>query len=112
MNLKDLRRELSESGIYNEINPTHAQIEAGKFDFKKLFVPIALMFVGLLLQYFVKDLSRSYQLIPVIPEAIAGWLLYDIAAERVSWVKDMRRGRIGFMAVVIVLVGLLGEFLF
>ncbi len=110
--LKDLRKELSESNIYNVVNPTKAQIEAGKFNWNKLLIPILLMLIGFTIQYFVRDMSKSYQLIAVVPEAIAGWMLFDISSERVSWLKNMRKGRIGFMALVVVGLGLLGEFLF
>jgi len=110
--LKILRKELTESNIHNEINPTRAQIEAGKFDIKKLYIPIILMVIGFIIQYFVRDMTRTYQLIPLVPEAIAGWMLYDVVSERVEWLKNLRKARVGFMALVVVCLGLLGEFLF
>ncbi len=110
--LKDLRKALSEANIYNEMNPTQAQIEAGKFDFKLLLIPVVLMAVGFAIQYFVKDMSRNHQLIPLLPEAIAGWMLYDVVSARIPWLNDLRKARIGFMALVVVGLGLLGEFIF
>jgi len=75
--LKDLRQELSQANVFNAINPTAEQIEAGKFDPKSLLIPVVLMVVGFIAQYFVKDMGRPNTLLPVIPEAIAGWMLYD-----------------------------------
>lgn len=110
--LKELRKELSASNIYNAVNPTKEQIEASRFKWNTLMVPLMLMTVGFIIQYFVRDMEKTYQLIAIVPEAIAGWMLYDIAAAQVSWLQHMRKGRIGFMAAVVVLLGLLGEYLF
>jgi len=109
--LKDLRKELSEASIYNDVNPTRAQIEAGKFNWTRLLAPLLLMAIGFAIQYFVRDMTKSYQFIAIVPEAIAGWLLYDITIERVSWL-NIRKGRLGFMAAVVVGLGILGEYLF
>jgi len=110
--LKDLRQELSKANVFNAINPTAEQIEAGKFDPKSLLIPVVLMVVGFIAQYFVKDMGRPNTLLPVIPEAIAGWMLYDILAARSNFLKGIRKGRIGMIAFVVIVLGVLGEFLF
>jgi len=109
--LKDLRRQLSENNIYNAVNPTKEELAAGKFDSKRLIIPVSLMIIGFIAQYLTRDMERTYTLMALIPGAIAGWLLYDITIDRFSWLK-MRKGRVGFMAAVVVILGLLAEFLF
>ena len=109
---KELQNILSGNDINNEVNPTIEQIQQNRFNPQTLLIPILLIIAGFTIQYFTQGSSHSTQLIPMIPEAIAGWMLYDIVSKRVSWLKNFRKGRIGFMAIVIVGVGLIGELLF
>lgn len=109
--LKDLRKELTSANIFSAINPTQEEIEAQKFNPKTLTIPFVLMAIGFVMQYLLQD-SDSYKLLPIIPEAIAGWMLFDIVADRFSSLRNLRKGRIGFMAIPPVLLGLLGEFIF
>ena len=109
---KALRKILTEHNIFNSVNPTKEQLKEMQFDPKSLTIPLILILVGFIGQYFVHGLGKSYWLLPAIPEAIAGWMLYDIIIVRASWLQGLRRGRLGFMAAVVVLLGLLGEFLF
>ncbi len=37
---------------------------------------------------------------------------YDITIHRVGWLGSIRKARLGFMALVVIALGLLGEFLF
>jgi len=110
--LKALRRELTENNIFSDINPTKEEIEAGKFDPSALLVPIALMVLSLVIQYFVQGMGKSYEIAGMLPAAVAGWMLFGISAERMTSLKKIRKARIGFAAAAVILVGLLGEFLF
>lgn len=109
---KELQALLAGKGLHNEVNPTAEQIEQNRFKPQRLLIPVTLMVAGFIIQYIVKEKPDPAWLIPAIPEAIAGWMLYDIVAERVYWLKNMRRARLGFMALVVVGLGFLGEFLF
>ena len=110
--IKPLRERLTQLGIHNELNPTKEEIEQTRFKKETLLIPIALMIIGFTIQYFVQGMSGSIRFLPYVPEGIAGWILYDVVSERLTWIKDLRRARIGFMALVIVAISLLGEFLF
>jgi hypothetical protein len=110
--LKALRRELTENNIFNAINPTKEEIEAGKFDASALLVPIALMVLSLVIQYFVQGMGKTYEIVGMIPAAIGGWMLSGITAERMPSLNNIRKLKIGFAAAAVILVGVLGEFLF
>lgn len=109
---KELQKILAGKGINNDVNPTAEQIEENRFKLKTLLIPALLMLAGFAIQYYVQGKPKSSQLIAAVPEAIAGWMLYDIVSTRVSWLKNIRKGRLGFMALVVVGLGILGEVLF
>lgn len=110
--LKALRRELTEQNIFNAVNPTKEEVEAGKFDASALLTPVALMILSLVIQYFVQGMGKTYEIVGMLPAAIAGWMLFGISAERMPSLENIRKARIGFAAAAVILVGVMGEFLF
>ncbi len=110
--LKELRKILTVANIFNTINPTKEELIAAKFKPQSLLLPFLLLIIGFVVHYFTLDMSGFYQFLPAVPAGIAGWLIYDIVMERVTWLQGMRRGRLGFMALAIIFVIGIGEFLF
>lgn len=109
---KELRRELRRANIYNELNPTQDEIEARKIKTSELLIPLGLMAVSIVIQYLVIGMDRNYKLIPFIPAAAAGWMLFDVVAARFEWIKGLRKTRLLFMLMTIIALGFLGDFIF
>ncbi len=109
---KKLREILTAANIFNPVNPTQEELDAAKFDFKRLLIPGFLLVVGIILQYSTRNLERPYEFIFVIPTGIAGWMIGNIIDERYPWLGKGEYGKLGYACAGIVLGGVLGEFLF
>jgi len=109
---KALKKILTEDKVYNHLNPTKEEQEASRFNPMVLLVPVLLIVSSLIIQYFTHTWGRTYDIIAAIPNALAGWFLYDFVKEKAAWLAQNRYGRFGYMALTMVVFGLLGEYIF
>ena len=109
---KKLKEILAYQGVNSNVNPTAEQIEERRFKPRDFLVPGLLILAGLAIQYFVRVHPGPFQISVLIPEAIAGWLLFDIFAKRYTSLHKIRRGRLGFIVFTIIGTSVFGELLF
>lgn len=110
--LKPLREILTRYGVNNKFNPTKEEQELLKFKPKVLLKPILLILLSFVLLYVLRGKAFPSDILSILPAAIAGWMLFDIASERAMWLRDMRKARLVFVFVTAIGTGFLADYIY
>lgn len=109
---KELKRLLSSKQIYNSVNPSKEEIENAKFKISEIYPFLAWTLVALVVQYFVNDYDKYYQLVTLIPCFFGGVNLWGILIKYVPFLKDLRKLVLGMVALNWILVKIIAETIF
>jgi len=111
--LKRLKEILSSKQYHNALNPTKEDVEAARFKFSEILIPVLLTFLALVVSYFTKDMPRKTSAIAyLIPCAVAGWMFFNVICNYFPSFGNIRKAFVGMIALVFALVTVISEMLF
>ncbi len=102
-NKKKLKEILEGKRIYNEVNPSKADIEAARFRLSELIVPVVLLVVALVVGYFTHTYNSWIRWMPALPAAISGFYLHTVLVHHVPFFKDLRKLALGMAMIMVFL---------
>jgi len=105
----DLKQLLTQRRFFNDINPTAEEIQANKFNTKRLIIPFALLLLGIILSYNYTGDDKNDIILYSIPSFVAGVMFYLPLREKLPFLKGIRGALIGFGILTAVLAGGLAE---
>ena len=109
---KELKKLLSGKNIYNTINPTKKEIQNSKFKISELLYILAFLSLALMVEFYVQDLSRFYQLITIVPCLIGGFFLWKTITKHFPILNPIKNLFLGSVAINWIIVKSIASFIF